>query len=78
MWNQVNIKNLRSNTAQHVPKYGIFLTFMFAYKDKIFNSLLIREYTYQRKLVFWHILRSRIKSATLPTKMLLSELKSIV
>ena len=43
-----------------MPEYRFSLTFSFLYKDRIIDSILIWESTGQRKLVFWHILRSEI------------------
>ena len=40
-----------------MPEHGFSLTRIFPYADKIEDSLLMREYTSQRKPVFWHILR---------------------
>ena len=41
-----------------MSEYGFFLTRMFPYKDRIFDSVLIREYTSQRKPILLHILRN--------------------
>ena len=41
-----------------MTEYGLSLTSIFAYQDRIKDSALIRQYTGQRKLIFWHILRS--------------------
>ena len=46
----------------HVPEYGFSLTCIFPYKDRIYNSVLIREWTSQTKPLLWHILRS-VKSS---------------
>ena len=43
-----------------MPEYRFSLTFSFLYKDRIIDSILIWESTGQRKVVFWHILRSEI------------------
>ena len=39
-------------------EYGISLTHIFPYNDRIFGSVLTREYTGLIKFVLWHILRS--------------------
>ena len=39
-----------------MPEYGFSLIHIFPYKGKIIDLVLIREYTGQRKPVFWHIL----------------------
>ena len=39
-------------------EYGFSLTRIFPYWDIIIDSVLIREYTDQRKSIFWHILGS--------------------
>ena len=41
-----------------MPEYGFSMTCIIPYKDRIFDSVLIREYTGQRKPVLWHILGS--------------------
>ena len=41
-----------------MPEYGFSLTRIFLYKDRIYNYVLIREDTGQRKPVFWNILCS--------------------
>ena len=41
-----------------MPEYGFSLTRIFLYKDRIYNFVLIREDTGQRKPVFWNILCS--------------------
>ena len=41
-----------------MPEYGFSLTRILPYKDRIVDSVLIREYTGQRKTVYWHILYS--------------------
>ena len=41
-----------------MPENEFSLTRIFWYKDRIYESLLIRENTGKRKPVFWHILRS--------------------
>lgn len=41
-----------------MPEYWFSRTRIFSNKDKIYDSVLIRENTGQRKPVFWHILRS--------------------
>ena len=38
---------------------------IFQYKDRIYDSVLIRENTGGRKLVFWHILWSVLKKKIL-------------
>ena len=38
-----------------MPEYGFCLNRIFPYKDRIVNSVLIKENTGQRKPVFWHI-----------------------
>ena len=43
-----------------MSEYGIFLNRIFQYNDKIKGSVFTREYTNQRKPVFWHILRSEL------------------
>ena len=40
-----------------MPEYRFSLTFIFSDKERISDSVLIREYTSQRKPVFWHISR---------------------
>ena len=37
---------------------GFSDTYTPIYKDKIFDSILILEYTSQKKPIFWHILHS--------------------
>ena len=39
------------------------MTHIFLYKDRIYDFVLIRENTDQRKLIFWHILREILKIA---------------
>ena len=41
-----------------MPEYRFSLTRIFPYKDKIYDYVLIREDTGQRKPVFWNILCS--------------------
>ena len=43
-----------------MPEYRFSLTCIFPYKDKIDDSVLIRNYTGQRKSIFWHILCSNV------------------
>ena len=38
-----------------MPEYRFSMTRRFSYKDKIVDSVLMWEYTGQRKPVFWHI-----------------------
>ena len=38
-----------------MPKYGFSLTRIFSYKDRIVDSVLLRENAGQRKRVLWHI-----------------------
>ena len=45
-------------TEQNMPENRFSLTPIFPYKDRIVDSVLIREYTSQRKPVFWHVLHS--------------------
>ena len=37
-----------NNTAENIPEYGVSLTPIFPYKDKIVDPVLIRENTGQR------------------------------
>ena len=46
-------------------KYRFSRAIIFQYKDRIYDSVLIRENTVGRKLVFWHILCSVLKKKTL-------------
>lgn len=46
----------------HVPEYRFSLTCIFPYKDRIYNSVLIRKWMGQTKPLLWHILRS-VKSS---------------
>ena len=39
-----------------MPEYEFSLIDILAYRTQIYNSALIREYTGQRKPIFWHIL----------------------
>ena len=41
-----------------MQEHGFSLTRIFPYKDRIKDSVLIREYTGQRKPIFWDILRN--------------------
>ena len=41
-----------------MPKHGFPLTRLFPYKDRIYDSVLIRRNLGQRKPVFWYILRT--------------------
>ena len=41
-----------------MPEYGFSLNRIFPYKDRIYDYVLIREDTGQRKPVFWNFLRS--------------------
>ena len=50
-------------TVESMPEYRFSLTRFFLYKDRIYDFVLIRENTDQRKLVFWHNLRSVCPSA---------------
>ena len=43
-----------------MPEYGFPLNHIFLYKDRIFDYLLIRENTGQRKDVFCHNLRKDV------------------
>ena len=45
---------------QNIPEYEFSLTHFFPYKDKIYQSVFIRENTSQREPAFWHILRSEV------------------
>ena len=47
-----------NTTALKMLEYGISLTRIFPYNDRIFGSVLIREYTGLIKFVLWHILHS--------------------
>ena len=40
-----------------MPGYGFSQTRIFPYKDRIVDSVVIRENTGQRKPRFWHMLR---------------------
>ena len=42
-------------------EYGFYLSRIFSYKDKIVDSVLIREKTGQRATIFLHILRLRLR-----------------
>ena len=50
-------------TVESMPEYRFSLTRFFLYKDRIYDFVLIRENTDQRKLVFWYNLRSVCPSA---------------
>ena len=39
-----------------MPEYGFTVAVIFPCKDRIKDSVLVRENTGQRKTVFWHIL----------------------
>ena len=41
-----------------MPQYVFSVTGIFAYEDRLYNSVLKRENTSQGKLMFWHTLRS--------------------
>ena len=41
-----------------MPEKRFSLTRVFPYKDKIFDSILIRENMGQRKPMFWYVFRS--------------------
>ena len=41
-----------------MPGYGFSLTWLFPYKDRIVDSVLVREYAGQRKTVICYILHS--------------------
>ena len=41
-----------------MPEYGFSLTCIFRYKDRIYDDVLIRGDTGQKKPVFWNILCS--------------------
>ena len=41
-----------------MPEYRFFPERIFPYKDRIFDSVFVKEYMDQRKPVLWHILRS--------------------
>ena len=43
-----------------MPEYGFSLACIFQYKDIIYGSVFIPEYTGQRKPAFWQILRSTL------------------
>ena len=43
-----------------MPEHGFFLTCMFSHKDKIVDSVLIREIKGQRKLELQYILHSNV------------------
>ena len=56
---------MHKSFSNHLPlrcvKYariGIILARTFPYKDRIYDFVLIRENTSERKLVFWHILHN--------------------
>ena len=42
-----------------MPEYGFSLTLVLPYKERIYDSVHVRENTVQRKLVFWHNLRTK-------------------
>ena len=42
-------------TLQNMPEYGFSMTRIFLYKYKTYNTVLIREYTGQRKPVYQRI-----------------------
>ena len=44
-----------------MPEHGLPLIRLFPYKDRIYDPVLIREYTGQTKLVFWHNFCSEIR-----------------
>ena len=46
-------------------EYRFSRAIIFQYKDRIYDSVLIRENTGGRKLVFWHTLCSVLKKKTL-------------
>ena len=48
-----------------MQKYRFSRAIIFQYKDRIYDSVLLRENTGGRKLVFWHILCSVPKKKTL-------------
>ena len=54
-------------------KYRFSRAIIFQYKDRIYDSVLIRENTGGRKLVFWHILCSVLKKKNLFALKQLSE-----
>ena len=43
-----------------MPKYKFSLAGIFPYKTRIYDSVLIRENTGQKKTVYWHILQSAV------------------
>lgn len=54
------LKKITAATAWNISKYRFSVTRIFPYKDKIIDSVLIRENTGQRKLVCLYILRSEL------------------
>ena len=51
-----------------MPEHGFYLDRIFQYKNRIKDSVLIRENTGHRKPVFWHILRSELKNLRFKNK----------
>ena len=51
---------IRSCISQYMSKYKFSLAGIFPYKTRIYDSVLIRENTGQKKTVYWHILQSAI------------------
>ena len=56
-----------------MAEFGFSLTRIFPYKDRILDSVFLREYTGQRKPVFWYILRYFYISGTLVLNGLIEE-----
>ena len=53
---KVNNKNTRTTSVTSITYLNVITNI----SSRIFDSVLIREYTGQRKPVFWHILRNEI------------------
>ena len=60
-----------------MPKCEFSLTRIFPYKDRIEDSVLIREYMDQRKPVFWHILLSKTEKTMMIYLVFLNQLTLI-
>ena len=56
-----------------MPEYEFSITYTFPFKDRIIDSVHIRENARQRKPVFWHILRSADHNKTIFFSFVLKE-----